>query len=138
LIPTITDPAEARQCPELAVLSTQAHGQGPEGLSVAQAARSSLSGVDIEQAMIYWDMILLALPEAARRALEEQMQPGEYKYRSEWVLKHIEKWKNEGREEGTLEARRELARKLIAEGFPVEKVVQMVELEEAEVRRLAD
>ena len=36
----------------------------------------------------------------------------------------MEKWKREG----TLEARRELARKLIAEGFPVEKIAQMVEL----------
>ncbi len=85
---------------------------------------------------------MLALPEAVRRALEEQMQPGEYKYRSEWVVSHIKKWKREGRvqgrEEGSLAARRDLARKLIAEGFPVDKIAQMVELEEAEVRLLAD
>jgi len=146
LIPKITDPLEALQSPELAVLSTQAHGHGPEGLTVAQAAKFSLSGVDGEQVMIYWDMIMLALPEAVRRALEEQMQPGEYKYRSEWVVSHIKKWKREGRvqgreegrEEGSLAARRDLARKLIAEGFPVDKIAQMVELEEAEVRLLAD
>jgi hypothetical protein len=41
-VPEITDPVEAEREVELAVLSAVAHGNGPKGMAVVEAASSAL------------------------------------------------------------------------------------------------
>ena len=70
-VPEITDPAVAEQEVELAVLSAVAHGNGPNGLAVVQAALTALGRLDQEHAAVYFQIIYDALREPMRRALEE-------------------------------------------------------------------
>jgi hypothetical protein len=46
-LPVVTDPAVAEKEVELAVLSAMAHGNGPDGLAVIQAAWSALDRLDL-------------------------------------------------------------------------------------------
>ena len=52
-VPEITDPAVAEQDVELSVLSAVAHGNGPHGLAVVQAAIVALGRLDREHAAVY-------------------------------------------------------------------------------------
>jgi hypothetical protein len=69
-VPEITDPALAEQEVELAVLSAVAHGNGPNGLAVVQAALVALGRLDREHAAVYFQIIWNGLREPMRRALE--------------------------------------------------------------------
>jgi len=69
-VPEITDPAVAEQEVELAVLSAVAHGNGPNGLAVAQAALVALGRLDHEHAAVYSQIIWKGLRGPVRRALE--------------------------------------------------------------------
>jgi hypothetical protein len=69
-VPEVTDPAVAEQEAELAVLSAVAHGNGPNGLAVLQAALVALARLDLEHAAVYFQIIYNALREPMRRALE--------------------------------------------------------------------
>lgn len=51
-VPEITDPTDAEAETELAVLSAVAHGNGPSGLAVVQAALVALGRLDQERAMV--------------------------------------------------------------------------------------
>jgi hypothetical protein len=73
---------QARRLPELAVLSARAHGSEPDGLEVARAALAALGAVSADRVTLYGDWILSGLNEAARRALEAEMQTGNYEYRA--------------------------------------------------------
>jgi hypothetical protein len=70
-VPEITDPALAEQELELSVLSAVAHGNGPNGLVVVQAALVALGRLDRDHAGVYFQIIYDALREPMRRALEE-------------------------------------------------------------------
>jgi hypothetical protein len=91
--------------PEVAVLSAMAHGRSKAGLEVALAALAGLAGVEEEHAMLYGDVMLSCLHEAARRALEAMMASGEYQIQSKFLRKYVAKGKKEGRAEDVLEAR---------------------------------
>jgi hypothetical protein len=69
-VPEVTDPAVAQEEVELAVLSAVAHGNGPNGLAVVQAALVALGRLDREHAAVYFQIIWSALREPMRRALE--------------------------------------------------------------------
>jgi hypothetical protein len=72
-VPVVTDEPAAMERPELAVLSAMAHGRSEEvGLDVALAALAATAGLDPERGMLYGDLVLSALSEAVRRALEEK------------------------------------------------------------------
>jgi hypothetical protein len=71
VVPQVTDPAEAEKETALAILSAVAHGNGPNGLAVVQAALSALGRLDQEHAAVYFQIIYDALREPMRRALEE-------------------------------------------------------------------
>lgn len=70
VVPQVTDPAEAEQETELAILSAVAHGNGPNGMAVVTAALAALGRLDQEHAAVYFQIIYNALREPMRRALE--------------------------------------------------------------------
>ncbi|WP_438008114.1 hypothetical protein WME89_04995 [Sorangium sp. So ce321] len=57
VVPEITDPADAEEETELAVLSAVAHGNRPNGLTVVQAALVALGRLDQEHALVYFQLI---------------------------------------------------------------------------------
>ena len=69
-VPEVTSPALAEQETELSVLSAVAHGNGPNGLAVIQAALVALGRLDQEHAAVYFQLIYNALREPMRRAVE--------------------------------------------------------------------
>jgi hypothetical protein len=54
IVPHVTDPAEAEQETELAILSAVAHGNQPNGLAVVTAALTALGRLDQEHAAVYF------------------------------------------------------------------------------------
>ncbi len=69
-LPVLTDPTVATNEVELAVLSAMAHGNGPKGLAVVQAALLALGRLDREHEAVYFQSIWYVLREPVRRALE--------------------------------------------------------------------
>jgi predicted transposase YdaD len=106
-VPVITDPAQARQDPELSVLSAMAHGQGPDvalTLEIAVAALSASVGLDSRRSVLYADLVQASLSEAARKALEA-MDPSKYEFQSEFAKRYLAEGRQEGRVEGRQEGR---------------------------------
>lgn len=99
VVPAITEMARAVALPELAVLSALAHRE----TAVAEAAYAGIGQLPEDQRKVYWDMILAALPGAARAALEAKMLQ-KYEYQSDVVRKYY----GEGRTEGLATALRKL------------------------------
>jgi len=102
-IPRVRDRALARRLPELAVLSVLAH---PE-LDLAEVAVEAITALPADQAKLYYDVVLMALPAALRQVLEARME--NYEYRSEFARRYygqgLEKGREEGREKGREEGR---------------------------------
>ena len=99
-VPVVTEAKRAQAAPELAVLSALAHGKGERGLEVAVAAVAAAAGLDEGRALFYTDLVLSALPEAARCALEELMSSGTYQYQSEFARKYYGQGLIEGEAKG--------------------------------------
>jgi hypothetical protein len=93
-VPQVRDRVVASRLPELAVLSVMAH---PE-LEIAEVAIEAISGLPEDQARLYFDVIVNALPAAIRQLLEARMQ--RYEYQSEFARKYYGQGLEEGREEG--------------------------------------
>lgn len=72
-IPRITEVAQARAWPELAVLSAAAHGRSPGAEHVAHAAILGCAALDAPHHARYVDFVLSCLGKRARRALEKIM-----------------------------------------------------------------
>ncbi|MEO7590612.1 MAG: hypothetical protein ABI134_05335, partial [Byssovorax sp.] len=70
-LPWVTDPAEVRRQPEIAVLSAMAHGNAPDGLKVVMAVLDGLVGFDEAMASVYRKLIYDALGEALRRKVDQ-------------------------------------------------------------------
>lgn len=105
-VPVVTDSTRTRAEPELGVLSAMAHGRGPvdQAVQVALAAASGLRAVeDRDSFVLYWDLILASLSEAARKAFE--MLPESYEFQTESIRKSIEKGRVEGKIEGKIEGK---------------------------------
>ena len=75
-IPLVTDPAEARAAPELAILSVLAHPNARESPEIGLRAADAVGTLDEARGRLYLDLMLAALPAAARRTLEDEMIPG--------------------------------------------------------------
>src|SRR5690606_39211760 len=99
-IPMITDVTEARRTPELAVLSAIAHGRGPEEEPVFQAMLTALQTVDQDHFELYPDIVLTALPEAARHCLEALMEVATYEFQSDHFRRRLSRSMAEGMAEG--------------------------------------
>ena len=87
-VPVVRDIEAAKRDPELAVLSSMAHGKGEMAPEVALAALAAAAGLDEERALLYFDVIMASLSEASRSALEKLMAIGNYEYQSEFVKAH--------------------------------------------------
>ena len=105
-IPCITDVEEARRSPELAVLSAQAHSEGPHAFEVAHAALAAAVHLDAERRPLYSDLIFAA-NESLRKQLEDAMREGGYEYKSTFAREHFGKGLAEGTAAGKAEGRAE-------------------------------
>jgi hypothetical protein len=105
-VPLVTDPTVAKQAPELAVLSAQAYGKGKQGLKVALAALGATVGLDESRALFYTDLIMAALSEAARKALEGMLREG-YQYQSDFAKKYFGAGLAEGEARGEAKGKAE-------------------------------
>jgi hypothetical protein len=119
-IPEITDEQQAKDDPELAVLSAMAHATDPDkdkSARIALWAQMASAGLDAERSMLYCDLILNSLPEAARRALQA-MNASKYQYQSEFARRYYGQGMAEGtikgKAEGNAEGRLEIVLKLLA------------------------
>jgi hypothetical protein len=125
-VPTITDPAVAAADPELAVLSAMAHGQGdPETAALIGLAATSAVGQlsDPDRVVLYGDLILSALSEAARKAL--QMIPQGYEFQSPIIRDSIQKGRTEGEATGEAKGQaRSVLDVLEIRGLPVSPTQQ--------------
>jgi hypothetical protein len=100
-IPVVTDEAQARTCPELAVLSVIAHGHEPGSEAIGAAALAACDRLDSAQARLYADLIYTNLNEIARATLEALMQQHNYTYQSDFAKKYVAEGLEEGIKEGT-------------------------------------
>ncbi len=103
-VPYITNITRALASPELAVLSVMAHGkEDPE--SSAKLALTALEAVAKaglgDYSVLYSDLILDALSEAARKAL--QMIPQGYEFKTPFIRDALQKGEAKGRAEGRAE-----------------------------------
>ena len=103
-VPVVADAEQARSRPELAVLSALAHGHEPVGLQVAMVVLGLAGGLNEERAKLYVDLVLSALNESAKRALEAMMASGNYQYQSDFAKKYYFEGEAEGVTKGKAEA----------------------------------
>ena len=103
-IPKVMDADVARRDPQLAVLSTAAHGKGDPGTAVriALAAIDAISALPEDQRRVYSDLIEASLSEAARKVL--MTLPQNQPFYSEFGRRSYERGVGEGKAEGKAEA----------------------------------
>jgi hypothetical protein len=82
-VPVVNSPELAHGVPELAVLSAMAHGRGDvdTAVQIALAVAGATEGLDPDRCALYSDLVMAALSEAARKAL--QMLPSGYEFQYE-------------------------------------------------------
>ncbi len=128
-VPTV-DVELARRHPELAVLSVLAHRDEPIALELGRALLSACDGLDESRAELYADIVFGFINEAARRALEAEMNLENYEVQSEF-LRNL---KADARARG--EALGQARGRLEALGRAVLKVLQARHLPVTEAQRL--
>ncbi|MDQ3990292.1 MAG: hypothetical protein M3291_14080 [Actinomycetota bacterium] len=99
-VPVVADLERAGRVPELAVLSAMAHGPDPACSPVLDALPAALSAVDPDRGRLYYDIVLDALPEAARRHLEDLVTAQAYEWKSDFARRHIAQGRAEGEARG--------------------------------------
>ncbi|MGH7438880.1 MAG: hypothetical protein ACRENE_24605 [Polyangiaceae bacterium] len=104
-VPVVDDVARAERDPELAVLSAMAHGHEPHAEVIARAALSAVAHLSEDRAVLYSDLILAALPVAARTALEKLMIPADYEFQSDFWKRRFAEARTKGRAQGLSEGR---------------------------------
>jgi hypothetical protein len=133
-VPEITDESQARENPELAVLSAMAHGRdsNPErAFQIAQAAQKATLGLDADRSKIYFDLILNSLGEAARQALKN-MDARKYEYQSDFARQYVA----QGRAQGVVEGGVALIARLLTFRFgPIDSQTQ-ARIERASIAEL--
>ncbi|HWS32965.1 MAG TPA: hypothetical protein VN408_09510 [Actinoplanes sp.] len=87
--PYVRDPEDAREHPELTVLSTIAHADDPDADQRFEAYFVALGTFGTDRSIIYHDLVLTLLPTATRKHLEEYMMTAEHNYTSEWARRLI-------------------------------------------------
>jgi hypothetical protein len=104
-VPAVTDTARALADPELAVLSAMAHGGSDDTLLAAQIAQAAIAasiGLDPDRSVLYFDMVLASLSEAARNSLQA-MDPANYEFQSEFAKRYLSRGRAEGEAKGRTE-----------------------------------
>jgi hypothetical protein len=103
-VPRVETTELALRLPELAVLSSLAHGNKPAGTEVLVPTLEAILTLDPERKRFYYDVVLRSLNEATRRALEEElMQTGKYEYQSEFAKTYLAQGRAEGEAQGRAE-----------------------------------
>jgi hypothetical protein len=98
-VPLILDEAQARENPELAVLSVMVHGKAVDAEQSAQmalVAQAAIVPLDRERSTLYNDLILSSLGEAARKVLQT-MALAKYEYQSDFARRYVAQGREEGR-----------------------------------------
>lgn len=103
-VPIVDSVADAVRSPELAVLSALAHGADPAHYDVVAALGHALATLDGEMVALYSALVQAALPEAARRVLEDSMFNLIDEHPSEAIRKVLQHGRSEGRVEGRAES----------------------------------
>lgn len=122
-VPEITDKEQAMGDPELAVLSAMGHARDPDtakSVRIAMLAQMAAAGLDANRSMLYCDLILSSLPEAARRALRA-MNLDNYEFKSDFARKYIRRGMKlgtaRGKAKGRAEGRMEIILKMLAKRY---------------------
>jgi hypothetical protein len=135
-IPVVTDEAEARTWPELAVLSVIAHGHEPGSEVIGAAALAACDRLDSAQARLYADLIYSNLNEIARAALEALMEQHNYTYQSDFAKKYVAEGVKEGTKKGIAEGLRTLLGDQLQQRFGELPADVTIRLEEADADTL--
>mgnify|MGYP001168676829 CR=1 FL=1 len=115
-VPKISDEQQARNLPELAVLSARVHGDSDPG--PLRAVVEALDSTAEENRAFYYDYVLAGLNEAARKELEGLMTVETYEWQSDFARKYVGIGREEGRQEGrTSEAVKNVISILQTRGF---------------------
>lgn len=102
-VPAVTDLDQARSLPELAILGTVAHADGPDRKAVLTAFAEALEVTERDRGELYHDFVRAQLSAAAHHCLEEIMQADVYEWKSDFALNHIAEGEAKGRVEGEIE-----------------------------------
>lgn len=121
-VPRVADLQVARGDPELALVSSLAHGRSDGGFAVVASALAAAHGVDGERGAHYADIIMATQGEVARRAMEILMATGNVEYRSDFARHYFGKGQDAGREAGRAEGREEGRAEGRAQGAAVGRV----------------
>ena len=92
-VPRITDPARAREAPDLAILSAVAHGEEADGEAVVLAVAKALRGLPPNQEATYYDLLRMCLKPGPRKRLEDLMPRSR---NVPWAVELEARWLGEG------------------------------------------
>ncbi|MES9542663.1 hypothetical protein [Actinomadura sp. NPDC000600] len=104
--PLVTSTEQAAQAPEMAIVGTLANVTAPDqtAMEITHAALVTIENAGHENADLYTDLVLNALPKAARRILEELVNTGivEYEFKSDLFLRSQAKGEVKGEAKSVL------------------------------------
>jgi hypothetical protein len=125
---------------ELAILSAMAHGNGPDGLAVLQAAFWALLRLDREHAAVYFQIIWNMLREPMQRALEALAMEGQTEgkatfppFAQQLIDRGIREGELKGFRDGELKGLREALLRLVARAG-----ISLTELDRARIDACED
>jgi hypothetical protein len=84
-VPVVTDPAQVRETPELAVLSAAAKATHSDHMKILHTLAVGLEAADREKAVRYAEIVLAVLPAAARSYWEELMTAQTFEFQSDYA-----------------------------------------------------
>jgi hypothetical protein len=99
-IPVVMDVGRAQRNPELTVFSALAHRDGEYPVLAIEALLAALTEVDQNVADLYTDLVLGALPLAARVRLEELMTTMPREYKSDFARRYFSQGEAKGEAKG--------------------------------------
>jgi hypothetical protein len=99
-LPPVTSLDEARQRPELTVLTAPVNADGPRCEEVVHAYCEALEVLDRADGVLYHDYAKSLFSDAARRLMEEIVKIEGYQWQSDFAIEHQSIGRAEGRAEG--------------------------------------
>jgi Domain of unknown function (DUF4351) len=108
--PTVTEPHEALENIELAVLSTIAHAQSTDialATCSALAALVANAGIDDERFRLYFDFVIYFLSKSNPDLAETIMNSLGFEYKSDFARRYVAQGRTEGKTEGKAEGKAE-------------------------------
>jgi hypothetical protein len=126
----VTDPHEARRCPELAVLTAPAHADTPAGPQVLRALCEAIAALNRDDGKLYDDYARSLLSDAARKLLEEIVAIENYVWKSDFALEHQAKGRAEGEAKALLLMLR--ARKVCVSDEARDRIMSCTDLQQLE------